>query len=77
MIEVIEDNRRRYKVTCPKCNSILQYMDEDIRRQRTGKTREKLDLISPNDVIEIEWIDYIVCPLCDCVISIQQVWREL
>lgn len=77
MISVIEDNRPRYKVTCPRCKSILQYMDEDVKKQPTGKSRSAFDIVQNRYSHEEEYIDYMMCPLCDCVIIIQKVWRGL
>lgn len=77
MISVIEDNRPRYKVTCPRCNSVLEYMNEDVHKDWTGKIRQGYDILTMANVTQEEYIDYIICPLCKNVVIVQKVWRDL
>lgn len=57
MIEVIENNLGRKKITCEHCGSVLKYEKEDIHIKN-----EQYEVY--HKIYETKETNYIVCPVC-------------
>lgn len=57
MIEVIENNLGRKKITCEHCGSVLKYeLGDVLTRYRQYEVYHK--------IYDTEAINYIICPVC-------------
>ena len=75
MIEVLKDGRPRYEVTCKFCNSELRYVKNDVREDKTGRSHYGYDMEMCGNVYAEEFIEYIICPVCGKVITLNKKWK--
>lgn len=57
MIEVLENNHGKRKITCYHCNSVLRYEHEDVQTKY-----EEYEIY--HHIYDTKAINYIICPVC-------------
>lgn len=66
MIEVIKRGNHKKRITCPACNSVLEYEPSDEHADRNYDSVMHLDI----------WSYYIYCPVCKTRIKVRELALE-